>query len=332
MHKSVKIVAIGLATITVACSLAIYTGTKPSVGACMGGDVQAMTTATTAFSNFRTAAADGNCLQVYEWKPVNGQVLGTAVLVHGIYDHARRYDALARALNAQGIAVYAHDHRGHGGSGGARQRVDSVAQLAGDVDVIVRDAMKRHAGRPVFLYGHSMGGLVATHYAANQGTQPDTRLAGVVISSAALKLPPDVNSAKLFVVNTLSKIAPEMGLDPVDGHAVVRDPAAQQALLDDPLILKDKVPARTVATILGGIGTIRPQFEAVSIPALILHGTGDRVTVVEGSRELSERASTKDKTLVLHEGLFHDLLHEPEGPEIIKEITTFMTKHLGGGA
>jgi acylglycerol lipase len=301
MPKLRKIGIYSLAIVAAGTLAAVFLGSQPSTGPCSN---TAQAGDSPNLNRFRFNGTDGNCFQAYEWKQVGKPVIAVAILIHGIHDHARRYDQFALALNANGIAVYIMDHRGHGLSGGARQRVDSAMQLVGDVDLLVLEAIKRNGGVPLFLHGHSMGGMIAAHYAA-RNMRP---LNGVVLSSAALKLPATASSGARTIVGVLSKIAPELALEPVDENLIVRDPAARK-------------------TLLGGIVEIQTRMESITAPLLILHGTSDKVTEVDGSREMFARARSKDKVLKLYNGAFHDLLNEPEGAEVIREIVTFFETH-----
>lgn len=145
MSKWIKGLLIAVAALAAAAALAAFTGARPSVGDCAGNAIAA------GAATWRVKAADGNCLQGYEWKPTGASVRAAVVLVHGIHDHPGRYATLAQALVAKGVAVYAQDLRGHGGSGGARQRVDSIAQLVGDAELALAEASKRNPGVPLFL-------------------------------------------------------------------------------------------------------------------------------------------------------------------------------------
>lgn len=308
-------------------------GAKPSVGACIEPAPAAQQSAGTAFSSYRKQAADGNCLQGYAWVPAGRPVQAALVVVHGIHDHARRYAELAQALNEQGVAVYAQDHRGHGGSGGARQRVDSAAQLVQDTEIALREAALRHPGVPLFLHGHSMGGMVAAHYAADMAAQPAGRpaLAGVVVSSAALKLPAAATAGTLRVVGTLSDLFPGLPLEAVDETQLVREAKARAALAADSIISREKLPARSAATVLQGIVGIQEKMASITAPLLILHGSADKVTEPAGSKELAERARSKDKILKIYEGAAHDLLHEPEQAQVRQEIGAFIAARVGAG-
>lgn len=321
MSKWIKGGLIAVAALAAAAALAAFTGARPSVGDCAGNATAA------GAATWQVKAADGNCLQGYEWKPAGAPVRAAIVLVHGIHDHPGRYATLAQALVAKGVAVYAQDQRGHGASGGARQRVDSISQLVGDAELALAEAAKRNPGVPLFLYGHSMGGLVAAHVAVKDAAQP--RLAGVVLSSAALALPSSASGGARAVVGTLSRLAPNLPLEAVDELQVVRDSAARTELARDPAIQRGKVPARTIATILDGVVALQPLMPTIAAPLLILHGGADQVTPPEGSRMLAQRSGGKDRKLVVYDPALHSLLHEPEGPAVLGEIVAFIDTRTG---
>jgi acylglycerol lipase len=321
MVNWIKGLVVVVAALGAAAALAAFVGARPAVGDCLGPPTAA------GAATWRVHAADGNCLQGYEWKPAGAPVRAAIVLVHGLHDHPGRYALLAQALVAKGVAVVALDLRGHGASGGARQRVDSAAQLVGDVDRVLAEAAKRHPGVPLFLYGHSMGGLAAAHVAVKDASQP--RLAGVVLSSAALALPPSATDGARAVVGTLSRLAPGLPLEAIDEAQVVRDPAARAELARDPAILRTKVPSRTIDTIFDGTDALQALMPGIAVPLLILHGGADRVTPPAGSRTLAQRAGSKDKKLVIYEPAMHSLLQEPEGPAVLAEIVAFVDTRAG---
>jgi acylglycerol lipase len=303
-----------IATAAVVATVAVQRGRAPVTGACAGA------LPTGSFTAYRIAAADGNCLQGYHWAPP-AATRAVLVVVHGLGDHARRYEELARERNAAGVATLAQDHRGHAGSGGARQRLDSIEQLLGDVDLALNEAARRHPVVPVFLHGHSLGCMVVAHHAARRGQG----LAGVVVSSAALKRPVTASDAQVRVVSLLSAVAPNLGLEALDPAKVVREPAARAALVDDPGIERSKLPARTVATLFAGVDDLQPRLRAISRPLLILHGQADTITDPVGSQWLLERSASTDKALKRYDPALHDLLHEPEAASVRREIVAFVT-------
>lgn len=318
MRKSLLVLASLTAVLAVAAVGALQVGARPEVGGCIGP------LPTGVFHAYRTRAADGNCLQGYAWAPAASTPRAVLVVVHGLGDHARRYGALAQALNTQDVAVLAQDHRGHAGSGGARQRIDSVEQATADVQLALQEAARRWPGVTQVLHGHSFGGLLVAHIAATT-TQP---LGGVIVSSAALQRPAGVSDGQLAVVRTISALAPSLGLDPLDPAKVLREPAAQAALEADPLIAREKLPARTIATLLTGVDALQPNLEAVRQPLLVMHGGADTVTPPAGSRALHERAASAEKALRMYDVARHDLLHEPEAGAVTQEIAAFVTRRM----
>jgi alpha-beta hydrolase superfamily lysophospholipase len=275
---------------------------------------------------YKVESADGTCLQAYEWKPVGTPIRGAVVVVHGIRDHASRYAGLAEVLTAKGLAVYAQDMRGHGNSGGDRQRFDSIAQLVADTDLAVSEAAKLNPGLPVFVYGHSLGGLISTHYALAHGE----KLRGLVLSGAALKLLPSVSGGQKGAARFFSAILPGLPAQAVDDTEFVRDAAAKKEMAEDPLIDHGNLPARSAAAALDAIDDVQKRMGELKVPVLILHGDADKATNPEGSRELKERAASTDKTLHIYEGVFHDLLHEPERAQIAAEVAGWITARLSG--
>lgn len=261
-------------------------------------------------------AADGTCLRSFAWDPAPKPAGGVVVIVHGIRDYALRYDDFAARLKAAGFAVYAQDLRGHAHSGGARQRFDSMAQMVADVDRLVADAAHRHPGLPVFLYGHSLGGLIASNYALAHGN----KLKGLVLSAAALKLPLSVSPIQVSLARLIAGLAPGLPAQAIDDSEFSRDPAVMAKLASDTLIVHDRLPAASVAGAIGGIEAVQAAMESFTLPLLILHGTADKVNPIEGSRELAARARSADKTLKIYDGLYHDLLNEPERDQVASDV------------
>jgi len=321
MNK-VKIATVSvLTTLAVVPALLYALGKRPATGECTAPEVAA------SVLTYQVRAADGNCLHGYVWAPQGAAAKGVVVVVHGIQDHARRYEGLARSLNQAGLAVLAQDHRGHAASGGARQRIDSLDQVSADMRLAVEQAKQRYPGAPLFLYGHSMGGLVVTHITANYADP----LAGVVISSAALQRPEGISDGKVGVVNALSALLPGLPLEPIDHSRVVRSPQAREQLKADPVLSPEKIPARTVATLLNGIDAVQSELGRVRAPLLVLHGTADQITPMQGSQRLEALAASPNKRLKLFPGALHDLLHEPEAETVRQDILAFVNRQLTAG-
>lgn len=286
---------------------------------CADGAARLAAQAPVALAALQVDATDGVCLQSYSWKGPT-EVKGVVIVHHGIRDHASRYGLLAEALANDGYAVYSHDMRGHGYSGGDRQRFDSIDQLTGDLDLVVQRARGEHPGKPVFLYGHSLGGLVTSHYTlAHQGD-----LAGVVLSGAALELLPSVTSGQVSAARFFGTVLPGLPAQEIDDSVFVSTKEALDDFMRDPLVDHGNLPARSARTAVDAIDALAPRMGDFTVPLFIMHGAADKTTPVDGSRHLAERARSADKTLKVWDAQAHDLLHEPAAKAIVGEVVTWI--------
>ena len=260
-------------------------------------------------------------IELYEqsWRPKT-RPKAAVIIVHGLKDHSDRYAATAVKLVAQGYAVHAFDLRGHGRSAGARVYVDSFSDYVADLAIFVDRVRAREPDRPIFLFGHSMGGAIATLYTIDK--KPDLR--GLVLSGAALKPGQSVSGPLIATTKVLAVLWPELPVLDLDLDQFSRDPAVVADAKKDRLVYQEPGPARTAAEVLRGIGRIQDSMAEVSPPLLILHGGADKVTDPEGSRQLKERARSSDKTLIVYDGLYHDLLHEPEKDKVFGDILSWL--------
>ncbi len=246
------------------------------------------------------------------------------LLVHGLAEHCGRYTALARRLTDAGVDVCALDLPGHGRSGGEPGHVERFDDMDDSVSAL-RDHMDHwYPGLPVFLLGHSMGGLIAVHTL----TREQQRYAGCVLSGPALRSALEPPFLQMMFVRLLSAIAPRtriMGLDP---SGVSRDAGVVQDYIDDPLNFSGKGTARLVAGMFSTMARARAGATDISIPLLILHGGADSMTAPAGATELYENAAASDKTLKIYDGLYHEIFNEPEGPSIIEEVAQWLVARL----
>lgn len=257
---------------------------------------------------------------VRRWWLPDGTPRAVIVLVHGLRDHSARYDALARALVEADIAVHAFDLRGHGKSAGDRVWVETFDDYVDDVERFLKLVSTQVSGKPLFLFGHSMGGAIATLTTLTR----KPALAGLVLSAPALKPGDEVSPFLISVTGFLSRILPRLPVLKLPDAAFSRVPAAVADMVADPLIENGSGPARTASELLGALGRIGASMETLSTPVLLLHGTADKLTNPEGSKALHARAASTDKTLRLFDGWFHDLLHEPEAALVITEIVDWV--------
>ncbi len=282
-------------------------------------DVKVGMPATTATTK-TLVATDALCLRSFAWQPTQSPVRGVVVITHGIRDYALRYQRFADQLTKQGFAVFAQDLRGHAHSGGERQRFDSMARMVEDTDMIVNEAKLRYPGLPLYVYGHSLGGLITAEYALDHAH----KLSGVVLSGAALKRPHSVSGFSAAVARVVASVAPSLKVVQVDDSEFSKDKAVMAALAIDPLISRDKLPAATAAATLNGIADAQQRMGQLKLPLLVIYGTADSVNPIEGSQALVQTAASTDKTLKTYPGVYHDMLNEPERDQIATDIIAWL--------
>ena len=213
------------------------------------------------------------------------------VICHGVNSHGGQYKWAAGQLAASGLAVYALDLRGRGKSEGARFYVDNIADYVSDVAATVKLAKSREPGLPVFLLGHSAGGVVSCCYTLYHQAE----LAGLICESFAFKVPaPDF---ALAIIKGLSYIAPRLPVLKLKNKDFSRDPIAVQELNRDPLIANEIQPAKTVAALVRANERLKKEFPLITLPLFILHGTADKATMPSGSQVFDDTAGSKDKKL-----------------------------------
>jgi acylglycerol lipase len=261
-------------------------------------------------------------VQLFEqsWRPPGAPPRAVVVLVHGLLDHSSRYAAVATCLADHGFAVYAFDLRGHAHSAGPRVWVDRFDDYLADLDRFVERVRAREPGKPVFVFGHSMGGAIVTLWAVTR----KPAVAGVTLSAAALQV--GVSGLKVLGTKVIAGLAPRAGVFSLDLRDFSRDPAVVKEALDDPWVYHHGAPARTARELLRAIRRIEAAEEDVTVPLLLMHGTADKVTPPAGSKALYERARTADKTLKLYDGLYHDLFHEPEKATVVRDWLDWLEK------
>lgn len=276
-----------------------------------------------AATSFTFAAPDGTELAARFWRPAS-EPRAVLVVMHGLKDHAGRYEAFARRLNDAGVAVYAFDLRGHGRSAGRRVAVGTFDDYVDDLAAFVARVREREPGRPIFLLGHSMGGAIAARYTVDH--MP--RLGGLILSAAALRL--DVWPFTLAATKMSAAFTPGLrGLD-LPNQDFSSDPAVVAEMSRDELIYQGKGPLHTAAALVDGIAVIWDRLDRLRVPLLVLHGTADKLTSVYGSHELWAGATgTKDRTLRVYQGLWHDLLHE-RGADVGGDVIAWIDERIAG--
>jgi alpha-beta hydrolase superfamily lysophospholipase len=244
------------------------------------------------------------------------------VICHGVNSHSGQYLWAGEQFAAAGFTVYAYDHRGRGKSEGPRFYIDDVHEYTDDLGTFIALVKSREPGLKVFLLGHSAGGVVSCTWALDHQRE----IAGFICESFAFEVP--APAPVLAFVRLLARVAPKLPVLKLKMKDFTRDPVALRALEADPLTKGEVQPARTVAALLQATDRMRREFSTITLPVLIMHGTHDKATRPSGSQRFHEAAGSRDKTLKLYEGHFHDLLSDLEKDEVIADVLAWIDGRL----
>jgi acylglycerol lipase len=272
----------------------------------------------------RQAGAGGLELFRRWWRPEAAPPTSVVVLVHGLGEHSGRYEHVAQRLVAEGCAVHALDHRGHGHSQGPRALIDRVSHAVSDLDGHVDAAIEheRADGIPVLMVAHSMGAMLALRYAlAHQD-----RLDGLALSGALASV--QAPALLRLVGRAISAVAPKVPLIALDSSLVSRDPAVVADYRADPLVHHGRIPARTAAEIADTTDALQEQVPAITVPTLIMYGTEDGLCAPSGSVMLGERIGAGDKTVLAYDGLYHEIFNEPERETVLNDLCSWLAAHV----
>ncbi|MEK6277738.1 MAG: lysophospholipase [Actinomycetota bacterium] len=266
----------------------------------------------------------GGGLELYRqaWLPDSDR-RATVVIAHGAGEHSTRYDGVARGLVGAGYAVHALDHRGHGRSEGKRARIDDVDEAAADLRALIALARGETDGTPLLLLGHSMGAMISLVYACESQQEIDGLLLSGVTAVLDNASPLERGLSKL-----LSAVAPGVGIYGVETDAVSRDPRVVLDYETDPLVHHGKLSARTVASLTGAVESFPERVPNLTLPLLVMHGGADRIAPPEGSRLVHGWASSQDKDLRIYNGLYHEILFEPEGDRVLADVVAWLDERV----
>jgi acylglycerol lipase len=260
-------------------------------------------------------------IHMRSWLP-EGAPRAVVAICHGVNAHGGQQAWTAEQLGARGLAVYAVDLRGRGKSEGDRFYVEDISEYVADIGGVIAIAKERHPGLPVFLLGHSAGGVTACTYALDHQDEID----GLICESFAFQVP--APGFLLSAIKGLSHVAPRLGVLTLKMKDFTRDPVALKELEDDPLTKDETQPAMTVAALVRADERLHDSFGQITLPVLILHGTDDKATVYRGSEYFHAHAGSADKTLKLYEGHYHDLLNDLGKEQVLEDIAGWIEARL----
>lgn len=252
------------------------------------------------------------------------------VIAHGVGEHSGRYGHIINAMSGAGVSFYAIDHRGHGKSGGKMGHVESFMEYVYDLKLFMNFVKEDAKNAPLFMMGHSMGGVIALKYALTYPEDIDALIASSAGMIPAVEIPKWKESLGLFFSKHLPGFTMPSGLP---STFISHDMEIVRAYDNDPLV-HDKVSARWYTEFLGTGQECLARASELRMPLLVFHGTGDQIVDFKGSDRLFQAASSKDKSLHLFEGLYHETMNETpaERAKVLDVVSKWIMAHCTKGA
>ena len=255
------------------------------------------------------------------WLPA-GNPRGVMILIHGFNAHSGYMIWPAEQFAANGLACYAIDLRGRGKSEGERFYVENFSDYLEDVDKLVRIAKSANPNLPVYVLGHSAGGVIATSYVFEHQAE----IAGLICESFAYDV--GLPDAVGLILKGVSHLTPHLHVFSLKNADFSRIPEVVEAMNNDPLIANESQPAETAAEMLKAADRLTENFPKFTVPVLIIHGTADHVTQPAGSQRFYDMAGSTDKTLKLYKDHYHDLLNDLDREVVMADIQSWIDERL----
>jgi len=277
-----------------------------------------------AYIDIKHSGARGSShLYRQSWLP-DGELRAGIILVHGLGEHSGRYGHLARRCTDRGFGVFTLDHYGHGKSDGFPGYVERFSVYLDGVRALLDDVFSAHAGLPLFLLGHSMGGLIAAALLPER----QSAFRAAVSSGPLFRSDSEPPAIVMWIIRLLAGLTPTVPMIRLDPAGVSRDPKVVRAYVSDPLVHHGKLTARLINEMRKAMTVTLARARDVRLPILILHGEADVLTSPGGSRDYFDHLASVDKTLKIYPGLYHEIFNEPEKDDVIKDVTNWLEAHL----
>ena len=266
--------------------------------------------------------AGGLPLFYQSWQP-EGECRGVVALVHGFGEHSGRHETIARPLLAEGFYVFGFYHRGHGDSLGQRGFITQWSEFRADVAAFLNMIRQENVARPLFLFGHSLGGLIVLEYALHH----PQNLSGV-IASAPLLAQAGISPLLISLSKVLSRLWPGLNLDTrLDINGISRDSAEAKRYQDDPLVHSLGTPRLATGIAQATAWTLAhaPEWK---LPLYVYHGTGDTIVPISGSRTFFAQVNIPDKQWREFAEGRHELHHDLCRDEVFHTLIEWLNAHL----
>lgn len=246
------------------------------------------------------------------------------MLIHGVAEHCARYERLGSHLAKHGYSTMAFDLPGHGRSPGTPGHIDRFSNYIDAALSFYKSVKSKYPDLPIFLLGHSMGGLISTQLLLDH----QKLFKGAILSGPAIEVPDKPPSWQVAIIKMLAAIAPKLKLLQIEATGISRDSQVIKAYLRDPLVYKGKLSARFLLELSNAMNDCKARTNRIKLPLLILHGGDDPITKPSGSQFLYDHVNCKDKKLRIYPGLCHEIFNEPEADAVYADIVTWLESKI----
>lgn len=254
------------------------------------------------------------------WIP-DGNVKAVLLIVHGVGEYCGRFSNVVNYFVPLGYAVYGLDHIGHGKSDGQREVIKQFEDFTEPLNVFYKMIKEWQPGKPVFIYGHSLGALITLFYLLDH--QGDFK--GAIISAPPVKIPDNISPVTVTIGKILATIAPRTGLIGLDTSGLSHDEEVVKAYNADPLVFHGKITASISGGMLRAMLRVNEEAGEISLPLFILQGGADKIVDPSGAKLLYDKAGSNDKTLRIYDNLFHEVHNEPERVTMFNDLQAWLT-------
>ncbi|WP_121967971.1 alpha/beta hydrolase [Leptolyngbya sp. BC1307] len=257
-------------------------------------------------------------------------IRGVLALIHGLGEHSGRYCNVVKALTAEGYAVFAFDNQGHGRSEGQRGHIDHWQDYRKNTQAFLQMVRQQEPTAPLFLMGHSLGGLIVLDYVLRGAQSPQfqaVNVRGIVVSAPPIQpFNSTASSARIALARLLSGLLPRLTLRMgLDKSGLSRCPEVTDQIADDPLV-HSCVTLRWGTETLDTIQWVKAHIDQLQLPILLIHGEADPIIAPAGSHQIFQQIQTPDKTLNLYPGSYH----EPHNDLDAEVVTADLVNWLNG--
>lgn len=269
---------------------------------------------------------DQKSIYYQAWLPEE-EARAVLIIVHGFGEHSGRYKNVVNALESENIAIYGLDHRGHGKSEGKQNHVNRFSDYLQDLTTFEEIVKSKHPKTPLFLLGHSMGSLIATHFMAEHPDQK--RYSSLILSGTGSDFGPGISKVTIYLAKILSFIAPKLSLPSnLDPNFISHDEKEVESYKADPLVNYEKITARLGGEMMGRTKKMPQAATNISIPTLIQIGSEDEAFSAESRQPLADAINNEDKKLIIYDGCRHEVYNEVKKEVVLDDLKSWINKFL----